>query len=462
MRISACTIFPSGPADRESSSAPSAFTYHAIACELLSSVSIGVTVWSPSGTARFAFAMIPPRSFQVHYESRRLRDAQPEAKAKSAARSQPFFGLRRGTRNAPRPFAGMANSLFSPLTLRGITLANRIVVSPMCEYSSADGFANDWHLVHLGIARRRAERGSCSPKQLRSSPEGRISPDDLGIWKDEHIAMLARITAFIREHGSVAGIQLAHAGEKRAPRRPWKGGKPIGIEHGGWSPDLAPSAIPFDQDIRRPLRWTRGHRQRHVGVRRRGAPCARCRVPGHRAARGARLSHPRVSLAAQQHTHRRIRRELRESHAIAARDHGGSARVWPETLPLFVRISATEWTDGGWDIEQSIELARMLAPLGVDLIDCSSGGNVPRVRFRWDQDTRCSSPSACEASRSRQRERWGSSRARSRRTRSCTLGAQTSCCSRAKSFAIRIFHSTPRSSSARTFEWPKQYLRAKD
>ena len=275
----------------------------------------------------------------------------------------------------------MAISLFSPLSLRGVTLANRITVSPMCEYSSIDGFANDWHLVHLG-SRAVGGAGLVFTEATAVVPEGRISPEDLGIWKDEHIPMLARITSFIREHGSVAGIQLAHAGRKASTAAPWNGGKPVGIEEGGWTPIFAPSAIPFDSGYQTPVALDKaGIRQLVLAfaAASRRALDAGFQVIELHAAHGylineflSPLSNARTDEYGGSFENRtRFLREVIE----AVRE------IWPDSLPLFVRISATEWTDGGWDIEQSIALARMIAPLGVDLIDCSSGGNVPKVRI---------------------------------------------------------------------------------
>lgn len=275
----------------------------------------------------------------------------------------------------------MADSLFSPLTLRGITLANRITVSPMCEYSSIDGFANDWHLVHLG-SRAVGGAGLVFTEAAAVVPEGRISPEDLGIWKDEHIAPLARITSFIREHGSVAGIQLAHAGRKASTAAPWNGGKPVGVEEGGWSPIVAPSAIPFDAGYQIPAALDEAGIRRVVAsfaAAARRALAAGFQVIELHAAHGylineflSPLSNTRTDEYGGSFENRtRILREITEA----------VRREWPDALPVFVRISASEWTEGGWDIEQSVALARMIAPLGVDLIDCSSGGNVPKVRI---------------------------------------------------------------------------------
>jgi 2,4-dienoyl-CoA reductase-like NADH-dependent reductase (Old Yellow Enzyme family) len=275
----------------------------------------------------------------------------------------------------------MADSLFSPLTLRGITLANRITVSPMCEYSSVDGFANDWHLVHLG-SRAVGGAGLVFTEATAVVPDGRISPEDLGIWKEAHVPMLARIASFIREHGSVAGMQLAHAGRKASTAAPWKGGKPIGAEMGGWSPIVAPSAIPFDQGYQTPaaldIAGIRSIVASFAAATRRALDAGFEVIEVH-AAHGylineflSPLSNRRSDEYGGSFENRtRFLREIIEA----------VRQAWPERLPLFVRISATEWTDGGWDIEQSVELARLIAPLGVDLIDCSSGGNVPKVRI---------------------------------------------------------------------------------
>jgi 2,4-dienoyl-CoA reductase-like NADH-dependent reductase (Old Yellow Enzyme family) len=275
----------------------------------------------------------------------------------------------------------MAHPLFSPLTFRGVTLTNRITVSPMCEYSSIDGFANDWHLVHLG-SRAVGGAGLIFTEAAAVVPEGRISPADLGIWKDEHIAPLARITSFVREHGSVAGIQLAHAGRKASTAAPWDGGKPIGVEQGGWSPIFAPSAIPFDEGYQTPVALDKEGIRRVVSAFATAAKRsldAGFEVIEIHAAHGylineflSPFSNTRTDEYGGSFENRtRVLREIIEE----------VRRVWPETLPLFVRISATEWTEGGWGIDDSVELARTIAPLGVDLIDCSSGGNIPKVRI---------------------------------------------------------------------------------
>jgi 2,4-dienoyl-CoA reductase-like NADH-dependent reductase (Old Yellow Enzyme family) len=275
----------------------------------------------------------------------------------------------------------MTDSLFSPLTLRGITLENRIAVSPMCEYSSVDGFANDWHLVHLGS---RAVGGAALvfTEAAAVTAQGRISPDDLGIWKDEHIETLARITHFIAEQGAVSGIQLAHAGRKASTSAPWKGGKPIGPAEDGWTPIVAPSALPFDDGYQTPVALDLVGIQDIISAFASAAGrslAAGFQVIEIHAAHGylineflSPFSNERTDEYGGSFENRtRLLREI----VVAVR------RVWPEHLPLFVRISAAEWVEGGWTVENSVELARMLHPLGVDLIDCSSGGNVPKVRI---------------------------------------------------------------------------------
>ncbi len=274
----------------------------------------------------------------------------------------------------------MTTSLFSPLTLRGLTLRNRIAVSPMCEYSSTDGFADDWHLVHLG-SRAVGGAGLVITEAAAVTPEGRISPSDLGIWKDEHVPFLARCTAFIRAHGAAAGIQLAHAGRKASTARPWEGGHQVGAEAGGWTP-VAPSAIPFSQKDVTPIALDRaGIRsvvEAFVAATHRSL-AARFDVIELHAAHGY-LLHSFLSPLCNQRTDEyggsfdnRIRLLLEVTSAVRA--------AWPEHLPLLVRVSATDWVEGGWDLPQSVELARRLGPLGVDLVDCSSGGTVPGVRI---------------------------------------------------------------------------------
>jgi 2,4-dienoyl-CoA reductase-like NADH-dependent reductase (Old Yellow Enzyme family) len=270
--------------------------------------------------------------------------------------------------------------LFDPLQLRELTLRNRIVVSPMCQYSSQDGFANEWHFVHLGS---RAVGGAALvfTEAAAVTPEGRISPQDLGIWKDEQVEMLARITKFVDAHGAIAGMQLAHAGRKASTQRPWEGNKTLSIEEGGFRPILAPSAIPFrPQD---PIPDALDEKGIARIVRAFGDAAERALRAGFRvleihAAHGyllheflSPLSNQRADAYAGSFDNR-IRALLEVTRSVRRR--------WPERLPLFVRISATDWAEGGWDIDQSVELAKRLAREGVDLIDCSSGGLVPGAK----------------------------------------------------------------------------------
>jgi 2,4-dienoyl-CoA reductase-like NADH-dependent reductase (Old Yellow Enzyme family) len=263
--------------------------------------------------------------------------------------------------------------LFDALEIRAVRLRNRIVVSPMCEYSSTDGFATDWHLVHLGS---RAVGGASLVFTEASavSPEGRISPQDLGIYKDAHIENLARITRFICEQGAIPGIQIAHAGRKGSTLRPWDGSGAIPESKGGWKP-VAPSAIPFADGYATPAALDAGGIS---GVVKAFADAARraCEagfgVVEIHAAHGY-LLHEFLSPLSNQRTDSyggsfENRTRLVCEVVVAVR------RVWPESAPLFLRISATDWIEGGWDLDQSIRLAELVGPLGVDLIDCSSGG----------------------------------------------------------------------------------------
>jgi 2,4-dienoyl-CoA reductase-like NADH-dependent reductase (Old Yellow Enzyme family) len=270
----------------------------------------------------------------------------------------------------------LTTHLFSPLQLRDVQFRNRIAVSPMCEYSSTDGFANDWHLVHLGS---RAVGGAALVLTEAAAvlPEGRISPEDLGIWKDEHVEMLARIFRFIETQRAVAGVQLAHAGRKASTAPPWKGGTPVNESEGGWQPIFAPSALAFDETHQTPSELDETGIQRvsnaFSDAARRCAEAGAKVVEIH-AAHGY-LIHEFLSPLSNQRADRyggtfENRTRLLRETVEAVR------KIWPERLPLFVRISASDWVEGGWNIEDSVALAEQLKPLGVDLVDCSSGGNV--------------------------------------------------------------------------------------
>jgi 2,4-dienoyl-CoA reductase-like NADH-dependent reductase (Old Yellow Enzyme family) len=268
--------------------------------------------------------------------------------------------------------------LFTPIQLRELTLPNRIFVSPMCQYSSEDGFATDWHLVHLG-SRAVGGAGLVMMEATAITPEGRISPQDNGLWKDEHIAKLKQITAFAHSQGARIGVQLAHAGRKASMSRPWDGPEhTVSVADGGWPDDVwAPSAVRFGEKYPVPKALDKPGIARVIEAFK--AAALRAEAAGFdvieiHAAHGY-LLHEFYSPLSNQRTdeyggcfENRIRLVLDVVDAVR--------RAWPKSKPLFVRISATDWTDGGWNVEQSVALAKLLKALGVDLLDCSSGGNV--------------------------------------------------------------------------------------
>lgn len=269
--------------------------------------------------------------------------------------------------------------LLSPLTIKEIVFRNRIAIPPMCQYSAVDGYANDWHLVHLGS---RAVGGASLIIQEATavSPEGRISPGDLGLYHTGHIEKLRQITTFIASQGAVPGIQLAHAGRKAACAMPWKGGRQLNVNEGGWM-TVAPSAIPFYSEDSVPEELDeRGIRKviEDFRVAASRALAAGYQVVEIHAAHGY-LMHQFLSPLSNKRTDRyggsfdnRIRLLLEVVEAVRS--------VWPENLPLFVRISATDWAVGGWNPEESVSLCKILKTNGVDLIDCSTGGLVPDVK----------------------------------------------------------------------------------
>jgi len=271
--------------------------------------------------------------------------------------------------------------LLSPLTIRGVSFRNRIAMSPMCEYSAQDGFANDWHLVHLGS---RAAGGAAliMVEATAVTAEGRISPGDLGIWKDEHIEPLARIAKFVHSQGAVAGIQLAHAGRKASCDLAWKGGASLkSSEQGGW-PVVGPSPVPFDEADPVPIPLDEAGIDGVIdafeaGARR--ALKAGFKVLEIHAAHGY-LLHEFLSPISN-HRNDRYGGSLENRMRLLVQVAERLRRLMPGEVPLFVRISATDWVAGGWDIEQSVELARQLKGVGVDLIDVSSGGTVPYARI---------------------------------------------------------------------------------
>jgi 2,4-dienoyl-CoA reductase-like NADH-dependent reductase (Old Yellow Enzyme family) len=271
--------------------------------------------------------------------------------------------------------------LLSPLTIRDITLRNRIVMSPMCQYSAIDGLANDWHLVHLGS---RAAGGAALVfvEATAVTSQGRISPADTGLWSDEHIAPLARIAQFVDDQGAVAAIQLAHAGRKASCQPPWQGGASLKTpQDGGWTV-VGPSAVPFHDGDPAPQPLDEQGIADIVDAF--DAACRRALAAGFKvieihAAHGY-LLHEFLSPLTNQRGDRyggslehRLRLPLEVVRRLRA--------TMPDGLPLFVRISATDWAEGGWDLEQSVEFARRAKELGVDLIDVSSGGIVPKARI---------------------------------------------------------------------------------
>lgn len=270
--------------------------------------------------------------------------------------------------------------LFSSFEIRSVQLKNRIAISPMCQYSAEDGFTNDWHLVHLG-SRAVGGAGLIIAEACAVAPEGRISPYDIGLWKDEHIINLKRITSFIENQGSVPAIQLAHAGRKASCAQPWKGGEMLRKDEGGWQ-TFAPSAIPFNDMYPKPLSLTiEGIHQiianfKSAAIR---ALDAGFKIIEIHAAHGY-LIHEFFSPLSNQRTDI-YGGSFQNRTRILCEIVKAVQEVWPASLPLFVRISATDWVDGGWNIDESIELAGILKEMGVDLIDCSSGGNISNVRI---------------------------------------------------------------------------------
>ena len=268
--------------------------------------------------------------------------------------------------------------LFTPLTIKSVTFKNRIVVSPMCEYSSADGFANEWHLVHL-CSRAVGVAALIITEAAAVSAEGRISPDDLGIWKNAHLDKLRTIVSFIHKHGSVAGIQLAHAGRKASFQAPWKGTKQLSKENGGWQ-TVSASAVPFNKtDILPQALSTDGIKKVVADFK---AAAQRSLNAGFKlieihAAHGYLINQflsPLTNKRADEYGgsfDNRIKLLTEITEAIQS--------VWPKELPLFVRISATDWTEGGWNENDSVRLAIVLKNMGVDLIDCSTAGIIPGI-----------------------------------------------------------------------------------
>jgi 2,4-dienoyl-CoA reductase-like NADH-dependent reductase (Old Yellow Enzyme family) len=270
--------------------------------------------------------------------------------------------------------------LFSPLDIRSVRLRNRIAVSPMCQYSAEDGLPKDWHLVHLGS---RAVGGAALviAEATAVTPDGRISPGDLGIWSGRHVEAFGPIARFIKDNGAIPGIQIAHAGRKASTEVPWKGGAVIPRDQGGWE-TVAPSPIPFRPGDAIPHALTADEIRS---------------VVASFAAAAKRALEAGFELLEIHGAHGYLLNEFYSPLANHRTDeYGGSfenrtrivrevieavRQEWPIHLPLFLRISGTDWVDGGWTIDDSVELARMVKPLGVDLIDCSSGGIAPHIKI---------------------------------------------------------------------------------
>lgn len=265
--------------------------------------------------------------------------------------------------------------LFESLALRQVEFRNRIWVSPMCQYSSQEGMPTDWHLVHYG-SRAVGGAGMVFVEATAVAPEGRISPDDLGIWSEAHTAPFQKIARFIKSQGAVAGIQLAHAGRKGSTAAPWNGGRKVAVENGGWQP-VAPSALPFAADYPQPRQMTKSDLDQAINDFRTAAQrsvAAGFEVIEVHVAHGY-LCHQFLSPLSNARTdewggslQNRMRFPLQVAQAVR--------ETVPSNLPVFVRISATDWAPGGWDLEQAIEFCKALKKVGIDLIDVSSGGNV--------------------------------------------------------------------------------------
>jgi 2,4-dienoyl-CoA reductase-like NADH-dependent reductase (Old Yellow Enzyme family) len=272
------------------------------------------------------------------------------------------------------------SKLFSSLKIRGVELKNRIAVSPMCQYSSNDGMPTDWHFVHLG-SRAVGGAGLVFTEATSVSPEGRISPDDAGIWNDEQANAYKRITSFIKTQNSIPGIQLAHAGRKASTFSPWKGTGEVTVEYGGWQ-TFAPSAVPFSDKYPSPKEMSMEDIKLVIeqfcqaAIR---AINASFEIIELHMAHGY-LGHEFLSPISNQRTDN-YGGSLENRSRFVIEVAKSVRNIIPDTIPMFVRISASDWTEGGWDIDQSVQLAKWLKDVGVDLIDCSSGGNVSNARI---------------------------------------------------------------------------------
>jgi len=274
----------------------------------------------------------------------------------------------------------MVSSLFTPFKLRSVEFKNRVFVSPMCQYSSHDGMPQTWHLVHLGS--RAVGGAACIIQESTAvSTEGRISPNDLGIWNDAQMEAYKPITRFLKEQGAIPGIQISHAGRKASVCVPWEGSKGVDVMQGGWSV-IGPSELPFSHDYPKPHAMSES--EIRTVVESFVTAAERCLTAGYEvievhAAHGY-LLHEFLSPLSNQRTDRyggslenRMRLTLEVADAVR--------KYWPQHLPVFTRISASDWVDGGWDVQQSIELSKKLKGIGIDLMDVSSGGLVPYAKI---------------------------------------------------------------------------------
>ncbi len=325
--------------------------------------------------------------------------------------------------------------LFDRWSLRSLSLSNRIVVSPMCQYSSTNGLASDWHLVHLG-ARAVGGAALVFTEATAVTPEGRISPVDLGVWSDAHVDGLARIARFVHAQGSAAGVQIAHAGRKGSTAPPWEGGHAVPPERGGWVP-VGPGPEPYAPAGPPPRALTVPELQLIVAAF---------------AAAARRVLDAGFDVLEIHAAHGYLLHEFLSPIVNTRTDaYGGSfenrarlcldvvrvvREVWPDRRPVFVRISATDWVPGGWDLDEAVELCRRLKDAGVDLIDCSSGGAVPHAQVRTTPGTRCRSPNGSGARRRLRPGPWDSSRRPTRPRRSWRKAAPTASCWRANCCAV--------------------------
>jgi 2,4-dienoyl-CoA reductase-like NADH-dependent reductase (Old Yellow Enzyme family) len=270
--------------------------------------------------------------------------------------------------------------IFSPLKIKDVVLKNRITISPMCQYSATDGFATDWHLVHYG-SRATGGAGLIIQEATAVSPEGRISPGDLGLYRPEHVEKLKIITQFIEQQGSVPGIQIAHAGRKASCAVPWEGGLQIPLKEGGWR-TVSASALAFNPEDEIPLLLDEAGIRKVISDFRTSAEralLAGFKVLEIHAAHGY-LMHQFFSPLTN-HRNDSYGGSFENRIRLLLEVLGAVQEVWPANLPLFVRISATDWAEGGWNPDEAVQLCLILKSKGVDLIDCSSGGLIPGVRI---------------------------------------------------------------------------------